>query len=89
MILRRRLKQRWRVLSWFFAMTISMVFLHEVYAGSLTPSSSPAGTMHTVDAIYDSLAGSTYDSSGISADNNGNALEITKCIILKTQGGGC
>ena len=54
-----------------------------VQAGNLTPLSSPGSTMHTVQEIFDPLASTSYDSSGVVADPNGNAHQIVKCIIHK------
>jgi len=56
-------------------------------AGSLTPTAVPAGTMHTVESIYASLASSGYDSSAVVASKTGNVFEVTKCIINKITGG--
>jgi hypothetical protein len=58
-------------------------------AGSISPSAPPAGTMNSIEEIYDPLIG-TYDSSAVVADDDGNALEISKCIIDVVNGGpGC
>ena len=63
--------------------------LEVVNAGSLTPSTSPAGTLYTLGDIFNPLASTSYDSSGISGDSDGSVLEITKCIIEKLHGGSC
>jgi len=55
-------------------------------AGSLTPDASPAGTMHSLQESYDVLVG-TFDSSGVVASGNGDAFQVTKCIINKLTGG--
>lgn len=55
-------------------------------AGSLTPSAAPASSMQSLDDLYQALVG-TYDSSAVVASNNGSALQISKCIILKITGG--
>ncbi len=60
----------------------------KVEAGSLTPSASPGSTMKTLEEIYNPLAG-TFDSSSISADLNGSALQIAQCAIEKIQGAVC
>ena len=60
-----------------------------VQAGSLTPSTSPAGTFYTLGDIFNPLASTGYDSSGISGDSNGSILEIAKCIKEKMHGGSC
>jgi hypothetical protein len=36
-------------------------------AGTLTPSASPASTMHTLTEVYDSIASTSFDSSAISS----------------------
>ncbi len=60
-----------------------------VQAGSLTPSGPPASTMKTLQEVFDPLASSSYDSSLVTADVNGNALQIMKCIISKINTGTC
>lgn len=50
-------------------------------AGSLSPSTSPGGTMHTAEDIHSSLVGTSYDSSSIATSSSGSALQISKCII--------
>lgn len=57
-------------------------------AGSLTPPAAPAGTMNELEEVYDALVGD-YDSSAVVASRNGNALEISKCIIDKVNGSPC
>lgn len=78
-----------RVSVFIFSGFIVAFVLRSVEAGSLTPSTSPAGTFYTLGQIFNPLASSSYDSSGISADSQGSALEITKCIITKLHGGSC
>jgi hypothetical protein len=56
-------------------------------AGVLTPTVSPAGTLHTLENIWAPIASSGYDASGVVASKNGNALQITKCIIQAMTGG--
>lgn len=56
-------------------------------AGTLAPTSPPAGSMRSLNEIYDALVGTTYDSSAVVASRSGNALEISKCIIQKITGG--
>jgi hypothetical protein len=70
----------------------AIVFLYRLTgAGSLNPVSAPAGTMNATEDIYDALVGSgSFDSSAVVASANGNALEISKCIIDIVDGGpGC
>ncbi len=51
------------------------------FAGNLTPpAGSPAPTMFSLEQIYNSIAGSSYDSSGFSADVDGNVHEQLKYI---------
>jgi hypothetical protein len=57
-------------------------------AGTLTPSTAPAGTMNTTGDAYNALVG-TYDSSAVVGSRNGNALQISKCIISKLAGSPC
>lgn len=62
-----------------------------VEAGSLTPPGSPASTLNTNQQIFDVLvasAGSTALGSA-TASAQGDALQITKCIIRKIQGLSC
>jgi hypothetical protein len=56
-------------------------------AGPLTPSTLPAATLHTLEDIFAPLASSGYDSSSVVPSKSGNALQITKCIIQRMQGG--
>ena len=59
----------------------SFVFIFAVAnAGSLTPSASPASTFYTLSEIFNPLANTSYDSSGISADQNGSVIEILRYI---------
>ena len=77
----------------FFVFLISvavvMLILRAVQAGSLTPPASPAGTMHTLREIFNPLASTSYDASGIASSSTGSALQITKCIIYQIHGGSC
>ncbi len=51
------------------------------FAGNLTPpAGSPSPTMFSLEQIYNSIAGSSYDSSGFSADVDGNVHEQLKYI---------
>ncbi|MEK7616123.1 MAG: hypothetical protein AAB420_02875 [Patescibacteria group bacterium] len=58
-------------------------------AGSLTPSSSPAGTMYTQGNIFNPLASTSYDSSAIASSSTGSVIQISKCIVEKLHGGTC
>ena len=85
-----RTKQRFRRLGVFVIAMFAVLFiLQAVQAGSLTPSTSPAGTFHTLGEIFNPLASTSYDSSTITSSSYGNALQITKCIITKLHGRGC
>ncbi len=58
------------------------------FAGNLTPpAGSPAPTMFSLEQIYNSIAGSSYDSSGFNADVDGNVHEQLKYIanIISTR----
>jgi hypothetical protein len=58
-------------------------------AGTLNPSSDTTiGTLNSLASISDALFGS-FDSSAITADPNGSALQVTKCIIVRINGGTC
>src|SRR3989344_9435411 len=50
------------------------------YAGSLSPSASPGGTMKTLSDIWNTIASSSYDSSSLSASSNGSLIQILKQI---------
>ncbi len=59
-------------------------------AGIITPSASPAGTMRTLQEIYDVVAAtSTVNASSSAASSTGNAIQIAQCMIMKLQGGSC
>ncbi len=58
------------------------------FAGNLTPpAGSPTPTMFSLEQIYNSIAGSSYDSSGFNADVDGNVHEQLKYIanIISTR----
>jgi len=48
-------------------------------AGSLTPSALPASTMHSLEELYDSIAG-VFDSSAIVSSSSGSLIEHLKYI---------
>ena len=50
-----------------------------VLAGSLNPTAAPAATMHSLEDIYNRMAG-TYDASGETADANGTVMEQLRQI---------
>src|SRR3989344_7068102 len=58
---------------------IAMVFVGGS-AGSLSPGSNPASTFYTLSQIFNPLASTSYDSSGIAADQNGSVIEILRYI---------
>jgi hypothetical protein len=89
MIFRHTMSRRLRAVVLFFGVVITSLVLRISYAGSLTPVAAPAPTMHTLSEIYNPLASTSFDSSAITADSDGNALQITKCIISKQNGGNC
>lgn len=60
-----------------------------VEAGSLSPSGPPSGTMKSLQSIYDSVASTSFNSSGVTANKNGSALQLMKCITAKIHGGSC
>ena len=58
-------------------------------AGTLNPPAAPTtGTLTSLASISDALFGS-FDSSAITADPNGSAIQIAKCIIVRVNGGTC
>ena len=58
-------------------------------AGTLNPPTAPTtGTLTSLASISDALFGS-FDSSAITADPNGSAMQIAKCIIVRVNGGTC
>ena len=48
-------------------------------AGSLTPPGAPGSTMNSLEEIYNAIGG-IFDSSGLSADEDGNLIENLKYI---------
>lgn len=54
-------------------------------AGSLFPPSAPAATMHTLQEAYDTLVG-TFNSTAVVASKQGDALQVSRCIIKKITG---
>lgn len=60
-----------------------------VQAGSLTPPGTPSATMRTLQEVYDTMVGTTFDSTAITASASGSAIQITKCIIAKIRTGTC
>jgi len=75
-------------LRWLFSNTVKggltvlisvLVIYGVVQAGSLTPSASPAATMHTLEQIWNRIAGSD-DTSGTTADGNGDVIERLQFI---------
>ncbi len=66
---------------------IALVF-QAVSAGTINPVAAPAGTMHSLSEVYDTLVG-TFDSSAVVASRQGNVLQVTKCIIGKINGSPC
>lgn len=67
---------------------VGLIFRYST-AGSLTPSAAPASTMQSLQNVYDALASSGFDSSGVTASRNGSALQISKCIIQRITGSTC
>lgn len=80
-----------RSLRSFFVMAISVFVIVSLFrmteAGTLTPALSPASTMNSLEDAYDALVGSSFDSSLITADKDGSAIQVAKCIIEKMTGG--
>ncbi len=77
--MRIRNKLKISILSIFAALISFALLFVAVKAGSLTPSGPVGATMHTLEEIYNSIAG-TFDSSGQSANANGNMIQQLKYI---------
>src|SRR5688572_7602776 len=73
--MRRMLIRRSTLVSLFALFGFSVL----AFAGSLTPSSSPASTMNTLEELFDSIAG-TFDSSALISDQNGSLIQHLKYI---------
>lgn len=58
-------------------------------AGNITPPASVSTTMKTASEVYDSLVGTSFDSSGLSASLDGDALQVAKCLVNKINGSPC
>lgn len=70
--------------------SLSVIYVATVVrAGSLTPSGPTAHTLTTLQEVFNPLASTSYDSSAVTADPNGNGLQIMKCIISKINTGTC
>ncbi len=66
---------------------ISVLMIYGIaQAGSLTPSASPAATMHTLQELWDKIAG-TADNSATTADLSGNLTQMVKYIGQHMPGG--
>ncbi len=76
-----------------FVLVVSIVFavgiLRITSAGDIDSTASPAGTLKTLEELYDPLVGSSYNSSAVTASSSGDTLELAKCIITKIGGGSC
>jgi len=95
MLIKNDKKQNWRFLKRavydFFIIIISvsaLYFVATALAGSIAPPGSVAPAMMTLENIYN-LLGGTYDSAGVTPNNNGNAMQILKCITTKMNGEIC
>lgn len=66
----------------------ALYFALVVYAGILAPPGPAGSTMMPLEDIYNALAG-TYNSSAAEAKEDGNVMEILKCITNKINGGSC
>jgi hypothetical protein len=69
---------------------VSLVLVRLAEAGVLSPTFVPTvSTMQSIEDTYDAITSDSYDSSLITADKNGNAFEISRCIINQLTGGTC
>jgi hypothetical protein len=76
------LKKGKRAFHYFILMAVSSMivyFVLSVQAGSLNPASPVAGTMESLDNIYNVLFGTNYTSTA-SGKSDGNVLERLRCI---------
>lgn len=64
---------------------IIAVFVRSVFAGDLSPSASPASTMHSLEEIWDKLVGSE-ESTSVTADRDGDVLERLEYVIENGAG---
>ena len=75
-----------------FVMLVAVLAVFGIFrltgAGSLTPTLAPAATMHDLQELYSVLVG-TFDSSSIVPAKQGDAFQVTKCIIQKIKGSPC
>ena len=63
-----------------FTVLLSVVSLTAIaFAGSLTPPAAPASTFHTLEEIYNAVAG-TFDSSSITSSTTGSLIQGIKSI---------
>jgi hypothetical protein len=51
------------------------------------PTALPASSSQSLEKLYGALASPGYDSSALTGDRNGSALQVAKCIIRKMTGG--
>jgi hypothetical protein len=81
---------KWSVARNVFVVALSVVIVTMLFrlteAGSLNPAAAPASSSESFENLYQAMTG-TFDSSGITGDKNGSALQISKCIIAKMTGG--
>lgn len=69
------------LLSFVLVLVASFCSFVIAFAGNLTPpAGSPSPTMFSLEQIYNSLAGTSYDSSGFSPNADGNIQEQLKYI---------
>jgi hypothetical protein len=71
--------------------SVSIVYFAFIaYAGNLLPPEigTASSTMRSLDEIYNTLAG-TPDLSAVTPREDGNAMDILKCITTKMNGGSC
>lgn len=69
-----------KIIAGAVVLIVFVVSVLGVTAGSLNPTSAPASTFYTLSQIFNPLASTSYDSSGIAADQNGSVIEILKYI---------
>ncbi|KKS17762.1 MAG: hypothetical protein UU76_C0033G0002 [Parcubacteria group bacterium GW2011_GWC1_41_7] len=58
-------------------------------AGVLTPATTTAPTMMSGSDIYSALVGTNFSSATLTPTMNGNALQVTRCVIKRVEGEAC
>ena len=78
-----------RMCIFLLSAAIAVMVLRSVQAGTLAPLAAPAGTNYTLGEIFNPLASTAYDSSGIAGNSRKSAIQMARCIVTKLHGGSC